>query len=355
MTLILSNAMMNDFYFLPGYYYGRGLTIHLSMIGGDRCRPLTVVLAIWASTLAFASSRAADQGPVIAVFTKNTTNPAYENFRLGADKAAAAMGARTRHYVPNKPDNVDEQTALIAQALSDKPDLILFVPVDDVAMVEPLKSITEAGIPVVTAVSRISGSVVSFVGSDDVEVGYEAARALLGELGGKGKVVVIEGIPSSPTSRDRSRGFARALKEFPGIELLESGIGNYARPDARAVMVAMLKNHPQIDGVIAANDTMALGALDVLREAGRTATVVGANGILEAIKQIDAGTLLASVDFNTFKMACIAVEAALRSRQGERVPQKITLAADLIDQSNYQAWLVPTSERSCPKWDEIVH
>jgi ribose transport system substrate-binding protein len=317
-------------------------------------RSLTVALAALASTLLFASSHAADQNPVVAVFTKNTTNPAYENFRLGADKAAAAMGARTRHYVPNKPDNVDEQKALVEQALLEKPDLILFVPVDDVAMVGALNKITEAGIPVVTAVSQISGKVVTFVGSDDVEVGYKEARALFAKLDGKGEVVVIEGIPSSPTSRDRSRGFARALAEFPGIELLESGVGNYARTDARTVMSAMLKNHPQIDGVIAANDAMALGALDVMRDAGRMATVVGANGILEAVKQIDAGALLASVDFNTFKMACIAVEAALRSRAGERVPQKITLAADLIDRSNYQTWLVPPRERACPKWEEIA-
>jgi ribose transport system substrate-binding protein len=318
-------------------------------------RSLSVVLAVWALSLTLASSHAADEGPVIAVFTKNTTNPAYENFRLGADKAAAAMGARTRHYVPNKPDNVDEQKALVAQALHDKPDLVLFVPVDDVAMVEPLRKITEAGIAVVTAVSQISGEVVTFVGSDDVEVGYKEARALFERLDGKGKVVVIEGIPSSPTSRDRGRGFARALKEFPGIQLLESGVGNYARTDARAVMTAMLKKYPQIDGVIAANDAMALGVLDVMRDAGRTARVVGANGILEAVKQIDAGTLLASVDFNTFKIACIAVEAALRSRAGESVPPKITLAADLIDKSNDMAWLVPAGERACPQWDEIVH
>jgi ribose transport system substrate-binding protein len=317
-------------------------------------RSLFVVLAALASTAIFASSLAADENPVIAVFTKNTTNPAYENFRRGADKAAAAMGARTRHYVPNKPDNVDEQKALVAQALLDKPDLILFVPVDDIAMVGALNTITEAGIPVVTAVSQISGKVVTFVGSDDVDVGYKEARTLFTQLGGSGKVVVIEGIPSSPTSRDRSRGFQRALAEFPGVELLESGIGNYARTDARAVMSAMLKKHPQIDGVIAANDAMALGALEIMRDAGRTATVVGANGILEAVKQIDAGGLLASVDFNTFKMACIAVEAALRSRAGESVPQKITLPAELIDRSNFKAWLVPATERACPKWDEVV-
>ncbi len=314
----------------------------------------TVVFAALTLILQSASPGVADQGPLIAVFTKNTTNPAYDNFRLGADKAAAAMGARTRHYVPNKPDNVDEQKALVEQMLRDKPDLVLFIPVDDVAMVNSLRAITAASIPVVTAVSQITGTVVSFVGSDDVEVGYKEGRTLFTKLGGSGKVVVIEGIPSSPTSRDRSRGFQRALQEFPGIELLQSGVGNYSRVDARGVMSAMLQNLPRIDGVIAANDAMALGALDVLRESGRTATVVGANGILEAVKQIEAGTLLASVDFNTFKMACIAVDAVLRSRAGQNVPKKIMLPAELIDRSNFKAWLVPSAERSCPKWDEIV-
>jgi ribose transport system substrate-binding protein len=317
-------------------------------------RLLAAVLAVLMLTLPSASPSAADQGPLIAVFTKNTTNPAYDNFRLGADKAAAAMGARTRHYVPNKPDNVDEQKVLVEQVLRDRPDLVLFVPVDDVAMVDSLKAITAAGIPVVTAVSQISGNIVSFVGSDDVEVGYKEARALFEKLGGAGKVVVIEGIPSSPTSRDRNRGFQRALAEFPRIELVQSGVGNYARIDARGVMSAMLQSHPRIDGVIAANDAMALGALDVLRDSGRNAIVVGANGILEAVKQIDAGSLLASVDFNTFKMACIAIEAAVRSRAGQKVPKTIMLPAELIDRSNFKAWLVPPADHSCPKWDETV-
>jgi ribose transport system substrate-binding protein len=149
-------------------------------------------------------------------------------------------------------------------------------------------------------------------------------------------------------------GFERALKEFPAVELLESAVGNYQRADARRAMVGMLKKYPQIDGVIAANDVMALGALDAMREADRTALVVGTNGLMEAVRQIETGTLLASVDFNTFKIACIAVETVMRSRAGRSVPDNIMVPADLIDHSNFQAWLVPTGQRSCPRWNEIV-
>ncbi len=99
----------------------------------------------------------AEDPPLMAVFTKNFTNPAFEYFRIGADKVAGAAGVRTKHYVPMSPDNADEQKLLVSQALLDKPDLVLFVPVDDKAMVVAMKQFADAKLPVVTAVSQIAG------------------------------------------------------------------------------------------------------------------------------------------------------------------------------------------------------
>jgi ribose transport system substrate-binding protein len=319
-------------------------------IGGSGYRALALLAAVspwvWLS-----GTSAAEQPPLIAVFTKNTTNPAYENFRIGADKAAAAGGARTKHYVPVKPDNVDEQKALIEQALADKPDVVLFIAVDDTAMVEPLKTITDAHIPVVTAVSRIEGRVGTFVGSDDAEVGRREARYLFEKMGGAGKIVILEGIPSSPTSRDRKRGYEEVLKAFPRIEVLESRVANYQRPDAQRVMTGMFGTYPQIDGILAANDAMALGALDVARKAGKTPLIVGINGLVETVQRIADGEISASVDFSTFNMACVATAAALRNLRGESSPPNIILPAELIDRTNYKTWLTPTKDRSCPSLD----
>lgn len=289
----------------------------------------------------------------MAVFTKNRTNPAYAAARLGADRVAQAAGARTVHFVPEKPDDVDEQKRMIDQTIAERPDIILFVPVDDGAMVEPVARINAAGIPIVLFINRLPGRVVTFVGSDDVDVGFKAAHALLAALG-HGKVVIIEGVPAAPTSRDRVRGIARALAEYRGITLIESGVGNYQRADARRVMAGMLRRHVSLDGVVACNDEMALGALEALRAAGRRAQVVGVNGILEAVRQIEAGTLLASVDFDAFKIACIAAQAALRHLAGHPAPDEIMLPAALIDRTNCAAWLTPIGERRCPAWDEVV-
>jgi len=291
---------------------------------------------------------------IIAVFTKNSTNPAYESFRIGADKIARAAGARTVHYVPRKPDNVEEQKTFVEQALTLRPDIVIFIPVDDVAMVESVKKLNDASIPVVVAGNALPGRIVTFVGADDVEIGYRQARYLFDKLGGKGKIVVIEGVPAAPTNRDRLRGYERAFAEFPGIAVLGTGTGHYQQPDGQRAMAKLLQEHARIDAVLCANDSMALGALEALKEAGRTTTVIGINGILDAVRQIEAGRILASVDFNMFKIGCTATHAALRHLKGEPVPAKVMLPAEIIDRTNYKAWLVPVDQRPCPEWADVV-
>ena len=308
-----------------------------------------------AVALGSAGLAAAQKQPTIGVFTKNFTNPAYENFRIGVDKIAKAANARVIHYVPKKPDDVDEQTAEIEQALKDRPDIILFTPVNDKAMVGPVKKLNDANIPIVLFTNPLPGKFVSYVGSDDIELGYKEALYLFRHMGGKGSIVVIEGVPAAPTNRDRLRGYQRAFAEFPGIKVLASGIGNYQQPVARDVMAKMLKEHGQIDAALVANDNMALGVLEALKAAKRTAVVMSINGILDAVKQVESGAILATVDFNTFKMACLATQAALRYLKGEKVPDKIILPTEIIDKTNYKAWLIPVAERPCPTWNEFVH
>lgn len=303
--------------------------------------------------LFMADAASADE-PTIAVFTKNFTNPAYAAARRGADLIAKENGAKTVHYVPEKPDNVEQQKALVETALATKPDLVLFVPVDDKAMVEDVKKFTAAGIPVVSYVNKMEGTFVTHIGSDDTAVGYEGAKALFEALGRKGKVLAMEGNPAAPTSRDRVDGLRKALKDYPDIELLEIVTGMYQENVGHEVTVKALAKYPQIDGIWAANDAMAFGALDALKKAGRTATIVGANGLDKAIQLVEDGTMLATVEFSSFKMACAAARAGLRHLKGETVPPEIMVPTPAITRSNLEAWKVPLDQRPCPTWEEIV-
>jgi ribose transport system substrate-binding protein len=299
-------------------------------------------------------AQAAESTMTIAVFTKNTTNPAYSAFRLAADQIGQLSGAQIRHYVPKQPDNVDEQKAEVEEILKNRPDVVVFIPVDDVAMVDSVQKLNDAGIPIVLASNPLPGRFVTYVGADDYDIGYREARYLFDKMGGKGKIVILEGTAGAPTNRERLRGYKQALSETSGIAVLASVTGNYQQADGKRAMAQMLKDFPEIDALLSANDSMAMGALEAMKEAGRTMTVIGINGILPAVKQIESGNILASVDFNMFKIGCTATLAAVRYLHREPLPNKVMLPAEVIDKSNYKAWLVPVEQRACPEWAALV-
>jgi ribose transport system substrate-binding protein len=296
--------------------------------------------------------------PSIAVFTKNRTNPAYEAARLGADRTAARLGGKTTHYVPEKPDDADEQIGLIGQAVAAKPDAVVFVPVDVTAVNGAILKFDAAGIPLFNIITRTTaGGRVTFVGSDDRALARNIARYLFAKIGGEGTIIVVEGTPASATSADRLAGFHDALREHPDIKTRCSIRGDYQRDIARTAFRDVHRQWPGVDAILCANDAMALGVLDALAahpSRGTPPHVVGVNAIPEAVAAIAAGLMLATADFDAMKMSEIATEAAIRHLRGEAVPPEIVLPVQVVDAQNCAAWNVPFLARPSPRWNEIV-
>lgn len=294
-------------------------------------------------------------GETIAVFTKNRVNPAYEAARLGADRGAARLEARTVHYVPDEPDSVTEQIALVRKALADRPDAVLFVPVHATRMDEAVRRLADARIPVVNYLNRMaSGSFVAFVGADDYALGRRIAAHLFRHLGGRGRVVLVEGMPDAVTSRERLRGFEHEARAWPGITVSSRCCGRYDRETGRSEIDRLLALGERPDGILCANDSMALGALDALARAGHLAAVAGVNALPEAVAAVASGALLATADFDTIKIACIAAEAAVRHLRGLPVPREIIVPADIVDRANCAGRERPLSRRECPAWETVV-
>ena len=102
-------------------------------------------------------------GEVLAVFTKNQTNPFFQTFRLGAESAAKQLNAKVTHYIPTKPDSIPEQMSQIEDVIVKKPNAIIYIPVDYNAMVPGIQKMNAAKIPVINATDRSeSGEFVSF-------------------------------------------------------------------------------------------------------------------------------------------------------------------------------------------------
>jgi len=218
-----------------------------------------------------------------------------------------------------------------------------------------VRKLNDAGIPAVNLLNRLTeGRFVTFVGSDDYRIGYDIAARLFRQLGGKGDIVVLEGVPGAVTSRDRVRGFHDALAQWPGIRVAASRAANYQQETARRVVAELLPGLPRLDGILSANDVMSLGAIEALEAAGRSAAVVGVNALPDAITAIKRGKLLATADFDALKIACIAAEAAIRHLRGQPVPKDIELPVQIVDAANCQPWDRPLEERECPRWEDIV-
>lgn len=293
--------------------------------------------------------------PTIAVFTKNYTNPAYAAARLGAERTAARLGARVTHYVPRQPDNLEEQIALVELALADRAHAIVFAPVHATRMDDSVRRINAAGIPLVNFINRLAaGEVVTYVGSDDVRLARAIALRLIDHLGGKGDLVVLEGVPGAVSSQDRMRGFQDAVRASPGARIVAARPADYQRETARRVTQELLAAVPRIDGILSANDVMSLGAIDALREAGRSIPLIGVNALPEAVAELKSGRLLATVDFDAMKLSCVATEAALRHLRGEPVPRDIELPVEIVDAGNCAPWDRPLEERECPRWEDVV-
>ena len=294
----------------------------------------------------------------LAVFTKSAGNPIARAVRAGAESVAKANGFTVFHYIPTSPDNVPQQTALVDEALKAQRDAIVFTPVDVKAMVPAVQRVNAANVPLVNVSDRLAGgSAVAFIGTDDYSIALETARTLLKAIGGKGNVVVLEGPETIPTAAGRLRGFKDALKEFPEVKVVLSKNAMYARPAALDLLKAMLKLNPppQIDGVLAANDAMAFGAIEAFKDAKKKLPLIaGINASKEAIDFIKSGEMLASGDYNGLVEGCLGAEIAIRTLRKQPVPKEVMAKTAVVDKSNYEAYEVPAERRPCPTLESMA-
>src|SRR5215475_13174670 len=313
-------------------------------------RPIPLLIALAMTATALPQGVSAES---IAVFTKNTTNPFSKAIRTGSDFAAKKLSIDVSHYVPTTPDNAAEQTKLVEDAIAKKPDLIVFDPVENQKMVPAIEKINAANIPAIEITDRAEGGkFVSSVLPDDYQHGLATARRMLKALDGKGNVVILAGIATTTSSIERVKGFNDAIKEFPAVKLLASKSGNYQRRPSQDAMEGWIRQFPQIDGVLAANDSMAAAAVETLEKRSRKAVVVGINGSKEAIDLIKADRMLATGEFNGFVIGCLATEIAAQSMRKQTVPKEVILKPVVYDKGNYQKYEGRAEMRECPSLED---
>ncbi|CAL9567018.1 HTH-type transcriptional repressor PurR [Streptomyces sp. enrichment culture] len=309
--------------------------------GGDKGRQaLTYVLAavvaaavVGATSLLHNGSSAAKNEKVgLSLSTLN--NPFFVQIRAGAEEEAEKLGVDLT--VTDAQNDASQQANQLQNFTSEGVGSIIVNPVDSDAAGPSVRAANKADIPVVGVDRGVNrADTAALVASDNVEGGRLGARALAEKLGGKGKIVILQGQAGTSASRERGAGFAAGLKEFPGIEVVAKQPADFDRTKGLDVMTNLLQAHPDVDGVFAENDEMALGAIKALgSKAGRSVQVVGFDGTPDGLKAVESGTLFASVAQQPKELGRIAVRNALRAADGEKTAEMVKVPVKVVTEEN---------------------
>jgi ribose transport system substrate-binding protein len=300
---------------------------------------------------ATACNRTAHDGtnaPLRVAFVMKTLNhPYFLDMQRGAEEAAERLAVRLTVQAAERELDVEKQMQIIENLVQTGVQALCVTPSGSREIVSAIAKANRANIPVVVVDTRVDPDaasasnlkIASFVGSDNYQGGKIAGDYLVRASGGKAHVAVLEGIPGHETADSRLRGFREAIKGSPDVQIVASQPANWERDQGFTVFQNILQAHPDVDAVFAANDLMALGAIEAIAAAGRTGRVrvIGFDALEDARKAIEAGTMAATVAQSPRDMGRIAIETAVKVVRGERVPAEqqvpITLVAKNPDAS----------------------
>ena len=256
--------------------------------------------------------------------------------REGAQKKADELGLTINFQ--DASDDSATQANQLANAAATGAGAVIVNPTDSDAMAPAVKQLTDAKIPVV-AVDRAvhHAEVSSYIASDNVGGGKQAAKALSEAIHGEGEILVLQGKTGSSASRERGQGFDEGLKDSPNIKVVAKQTAEFERVKGLDVTTNLLQAHPNVKAIVAENDEMALGAIEALGDkAGKDVIVVGFDGVEDALKAIKEGTMYASIAQQPADMAAQAVVEASKLLKGEAATKEmqvdvVTVTKDNVD------------------------
>lgn len=286
------------------------------------------------------------QAETYGVLMKTLANPFWGAMELGVREGAEAAGVEYYLQAVESDQAAEPQLNVCNTMLERQPDAMITAAINSTILLPCLKRANEMGIPVVDLdgnldhkIAADAGVKIDFsIGSDNVAAGAQGAEWLVSKLGAdaSGPVLVIEGLSGNITGQKRASGFADKLKELaPGLNVVASLPGDWDRGKAANITNDILTANPDLVAIFAANDGMALGAVETVYAAGKgdQVIVIGVDGNSDAVKSIKDGRLNASVaqlPYLVGKQAVENVKAGMSTGDWVYVPTMV-LTKEVLD------------------------
>lgn len=260
----------------------------------------------------------------------------------GKDALQAYADANDIELILTDPKgDVTAQASQIDQFVLQQLDGIMVIAIQPDALNAQAASAKAAGIPLLNVNSAMSSpDTAGSVEPDDTDAGRKVAQAMCDELGGSGGVVILEGPLGNSAQVLRKEGIDAVLAEYPDVTVLASDTANWSRDEAVNKTANWLTAHGDaIQGIIAENDDMALGALQALREVNMSVPIVGIDGIRDGLQAVEDGDFIGTVVQNgSLELSLsLALTAAIIN---ETAPEKhIQFKMPYVNQENIDLYI----------------
>ncbi|RYC33560.1 D-ribose ABC transporter substrate-binding protein [Lichenibacterium minor] len=283
------------------------------------------------------SAGRAEAKDLVAIITPSFDNPFFKAEADGAKARAEQLGYDT--IVLSHDDDNSKQLQLVDSVVARGAKAIILDNAGSDASVAAVEAAKKAGVPsfLIDREINATGVAVAQIVSNNYQGAQLGAQEFVKQMGEKGNYVELTGRDADVNAHIRSKGYHDVMDDYPDMKMLATQSANWSQPEAFTKMEAMLQAHPDVKGVIAGNDTMAMGAQAALKAANRPdVIVVGFDGSNDVRDQIKAGTIKATVLQPAFRQAQMAVEQAdqyLKTKSTGQ-PEKQLMDCVLITKDN---------------------
>jgi len=213
-------------------------------------------------------------------------------------------------------------------------DAVVVMAVDTKASIPMVENALEAGVKVISVNRKLDNqeAVISYVGSDDVDAGEKLMLQMAKILNGKGNIVILEGGMGHQPQILRQRGIKNILEMFPDIKIVADQSAEWYRDKGMAVMENWLQADMEIDGVVAHNDEMAIGAVKALEDAGLAGKIAvgGIDATPEALEYVESGLMSYTIFQAAKGQGYGSIETAVKAVNGEKVPAAVMIPFELV-------------------------
>jgi ribose transport system substrate-binding protein len=279
----------------------------------------------------------------IALVMKTLTNPFFVEMEKGARQAEKELDIDLIVKTGAQETSVEQQITIIEELIQEKVDAILIAPADSVQLIPVLKKARDIGIVIINidnqldpqAMGKVGLADVPFISVNNEQGAYLSAKYISEKVNTPTQAIILEGIPTAKNAQDRKNGALRAFGENKNIQVVASETANWKIDDAHALAAKLFKASPDIKLVFCANDMMAFGVIQYLKESGKTDVLVAAyDALAEAMPMLREGTLQATIDQQAALQAYTGVQFAIQALRGEKLPLLTLLDVRLVTREN---------------------